>query len=67
MCIKKMPGVRSIAMISVRTTISLSKKMYEGLLIVTFLLLILVNKFLDQNDVEFDFKLLLLLYLYPFS
>ena len=54
-----MPGVRSIALISVRTTI-LPKKIELSLRVpffVTFLSFILGNKLLDQNVVEFDFSI----------
>ena len=56
-CIKKMPGVRSIAMKSIRTTIFLNthfiKKWERGPLSVEFLLFILLI-FFNQNDVEYD-------------
>ena len=64
-----MPGVRSTAMISVRTTIySLPKKMGErarwGALFVFFLLFIL--KKCESNDVEFDFSIGNALVIFPF-
>ena len=50
-----MPGVRSIAMKLIRTTI-LCKEIGEGPapLLINFLLFILGKKLLNQNDVEFD-------------
>ena len=65
MCFKtgdKMPGVSTLAMISVRNTIlSLSKKNWAGpanhRLVATFLLFIIGKNLLDQNDVEFDFSI----------
>ena len=60
-CIKKMPGVGSIAMISVWTSILSSQKNGNGAPrrtpFIKFLLLILGKQFLNQNDVEFDFRL----------
>ena len=48
-------------MISVRTTILTSYKKLSGApwppLVPTFLLFILGKKMLDQNDVEFDFRI----------
>ena len=57
-CIKNMPGVRSIAMKSIRTTILTSKRNRSwtpGALFVKFLLFILGKIILNQNDVKFDF------------
>ena len=54
------PGVRSVAVTSVRTTTILTSKkiMFDprAPLFVTFLVT-LGKKLLDQNDVEFDFRI----------
>ena len=58
-----MPGVRSIAVISVKTTVLSSKRNLSGAsrplapLFVTYLLFIIGKTLLDQNDVEYDFRI----------
>ena len=69
-CIKMMPGVRSIAMISVRTTIyTYYLKNLSGAPCShfrNFLLFILRKTLVDQNDVEFDFSRGQALAMFPF-
>ena len=64
-----MPGVRSFAVKSIRTTIqySLRKEIGAGplgTLFTKFLLFILGKNFLNQNDVEFDISIGMPLYFF---
>ena len=65
-----MPGVRSIAMKSIRTTILASQRNGSGAplgpLFVKFLLFILEKIILNKNNVEFNFSIGHALVLFPF-
>ena len=65
-----MPGVRSIAMKSIRTTILTLKRNRSGAPLgpgfVKKLLFILGKIVLNQNDVEFDFSIGHAIVLFPF-
>ena len=66
--IKKMPGVRSVAMKSIRTTILTSEKKQKRPLETPFPKMFIIHPrifFLNKNDVEFDFSIGHALVLFP--